>query len=143
MENNNRNLSAAEYFHAIQREYLIADFRRRIYYSPKDKAYYRRVMDYKAVKINAIAERNNLISILNSETKRKEVHAELFERGWNPKFEMTEIDRKNYYSVGNEFSYKGSIWVLESISENGVAKISQKADNSVKEVQASEICRIL
>ena len=143
METNNRNLSAAEYFHAIQREYLIADFRRRIYYSPKDKAYYRRVMDYKAAKINAIAERNNLISILNSESKRKEVHTELFERGWNPKFEMTETDRKNYYLVGNEFSYKGSIWVLDSISENGVAKISEKTTNSVKEVQASEICRIL
>ena len=143
MGTNNRNLSAAEYFHAIQREYLIADFRRRIYYSPKDKAYYRRVMDYKAAKINSIAERNNLISILNSEDKRKEIHEELFERGWNPKFEMTETDRKNYYLVGNEFSYQGGIWVLEAISENGVAKISQKANNSIKEVQASEICRIL
>ena len=143
MGTNNRNLSAAEYFRAIQREYLMADFRRRIYYSPKDKAYYRRVMDYKAAKINSIADRNNLISILNSEDKRKEIHEELFERGWNPKFEMTETDRKNYYLVGNEFSYQGGIWVLEAISENGLAKISQKANNSIKEVQASEICRIL
>ena len=56
---------------------------------------------------------------------------------------MTETDRKNYYLVGNEFSYQGGIWVLEEISENGLAKISQKANNSIKEVQASEICRIL
>ena len=34
-----RNLSVVGYFEAIQKEYLIADFRRKIYYSVKDKQY--------------------------------------------------------------------------------------------------------
>ena len=38
-----RNLSVAEYFLQIQKEYLIADFRRKIYYSSKDKAYWTKV----------------------------------------------------------------------------------------------------
>lgn len=42
-----RNLSVAEYFLQIQKEYLIADFRRKIYYSPKDKAYWTKVCGYK------------------------------------------------------------------------------------------------
>ena len=42
-----RNLSVAEYFHVIQKEYLIAEFRKKIYYNPKDKNYYQRVMNHK------------------------------------------------------------------------------------------------
>ena len=59
-----RNLSVAEYFLVIQKEYLIAEFRKKIYYNPKDKAYYQRVMTHKAKKINDIAKRNRLDSIL-------------------------------------------------------------------------------
>ena len=40
MSNKTKNLSVAEYFLQIQKEYLIADFRRKIYYSPKDKKYW-------------------------------------------------------------------------------------------------------
>ena len=68
-----RNLSVAEYFLVIQKEYLIAEFRKKIYYNPKDKAYYQRVMTYKAKKINDIAKRNRLDSILNSSSKLEEV----------------------------------------------------------------------
>ena len=43
-----RNLSVAEYYAVIQREYLIAEFRKKIYYNPKDKNYYQRVMKHMA-----------------------------------------------------------------------------------------------
>ena len=61
-----RNLSVAEYYQTIQREYLISEFRRKIYFSPKDKKYYQRVMTHKAEKINEIAERNHLDSIFTN-----------------------------------------------------------------------------
>ena len=78
-EKQQRHLSVAEYFLQIQKEYLIADFRRKIYYSPKDKAYYKKVMGYKKDKINAIAERNHLKSILNDVDKYAELRNLLFD----------------------------------------------------------------
>lgn len=39
METQNRELSVAEYFIQIQKEYLIARFRSKIYFSPKNKRY--------------------------------------------------------------------------------------------------------
>ena len=56
-----RNLSVAEYFDVIQREYYIAEFRRKIYYSPKDKRYYGRVMEHKKVKIEDLLERGEIV----------------------------------------------------------------------------------
>ena len=66
MNNNSRSLSVAEYFHVIQREYLMAEFRRKIYFSPKDKRYFSRVMEFKREKIEDIAKRNQLMSIFTS-----------------------------------------------------------------------------
>ena len=144
METNGRSLSAAEYFDTIQREYLIADFRRKIYYNPKDRAYYKRLMEHKAEKIRQISERNGLLSILNKEQKRKEVWDELFDKGWKPKFEMTDVDRKNYYLVGNEFSYDGEIYVLGKVDlENGIAILSQKHNKKFLSVGLNDVCRIL
>jgi hypothetical protein len=37
MNKKNRNLSVAEYFLIIQKEYLIAEFRKKIYFSKNDK----------------------------------------------------------------------------------------------------------
>ena len=45
--NTTRHLSVAEYFLQVQKEYLIADFRRKIYFSPKDKNYYTNVWSWK------------------------------------------------------------------------------------------------
>lgn len=136
-----RNLSVAEYFEVIQREYLIADFRRKIYYSPKDKAYYTRVRDHKAEKIDDIAQRNGLISVRNSEQKFHEVWNELFNVNGAPKFNMTETDIRNYYLIGNEFSYNGEIWILDVVTDDALV-LSQRNGKTVQ-VSRDEVRRIL
>jgi len=109
-----RNLSVAGYFEVVQKEYLIADFKRKIYYNVKDKQYYQKVMSFKADKINNIAERNNLNSVLNDKLTRDKVHSELFDAKGNPTFRMTESDFVNYYLAGSEFSYLGKVWILKN-----------------------------
>jgi hypothetical protein len=142
-EKQQRHLSVAEYFLQIQKEYLIADFRRKIYYSPKDKAYYKKVMGYKKDKINAIAERNHLKSILNDVDKYAELRNLLFDSNGKPRFEMTAEDVKNYYCVGNEFSYGGEIYTLDQINEDGSLTIYNQSIEQFKEVQKDDVCRIL
>ena len=141
--NKTRNLSVAEYFLAVQREYLIAEFRKKIYFSPSDKAYYQRVMNYKAEKINNIAKRNHLDSILNDSVKMEEMRNELFNEFGKPKFEMNEKDLENYYAIGNDFSFKGDIWVLNKINKDGTLTIYSPKLKKYEVVKNDDVCRIL
>lgn len=143
MERKTRNLSVAEYFLVIQKEYLIAEFRKKIYYSPKDKAYYQRVMEHKAEKINDIAKRNRLDSILNSSSKLQELRNELFDKLGKPKFEMNETDVNNYYAIGNEFSFKGGIWILDQVKVDGKLTLYSPRLQQYEDADKSEVCRIL
>ena len=138
-----RNLSVAEYFLQIQKEYLIADFRRKIYYSPKDKAYWTEVCGYKEARIEKIAKRNNLNSILNSEDKLDELRKELFDQLGKPRFEMTADDVKNYYSNGNEFSYLGEIYILDQVNKDGTLTMYSVDKEEYIKVRKDEVCRIL
>ena len=126
----------------IQREYLIADFRKKIYFSPKDKRFYQKVCEYKAVKINDIANRNHLKSILNDDNMLAEVRAQLFNELGIPIFEMTETDIQNYYSVGNDFSYDGKIYSLGLIEGDDLT-LFPKNGGKCQVVGMDNVCRIL
>lgn len=139
----NRELSVAEYFVQIQKEYLIAVFRSKIYFSPKDKRYWRKVVDYKAEKIKSISERNGLFSILNCDKKLKEFNSRLFDENGKPCFEFTPDDIKNYFTVGNEFSYNGEIYILEAILEDGKLKLYSADKRNYETVDKTDVCRII
>lgn len=142
-ENKSRNLSVAEYFLVAQKEYLIFEFKRKIYHNPSDKRYFKRVMKYKKEKIENISKRNRLNSIFNSSEKMEEVRNHLFDKLGKPKFDLSEKDIDNYFSPGNEFSYKGEIWILDQINNNGKLTIYSKSSQCFEEVDKTEICRIL
>lgn len=143
MKKKSRNLSVAEYFVEIQKEYLIADFRRKVYYSPKDKLYYERVMGHKKEKIEDIAKRNHLSSIFNDQKTMDRVRNDLFNELGNPKFYMNETDIQNYYATGNEFSYKGEIWILDQVNMDGRLTLYNINDQRYAEAGKCEVCRIL
>ena len=137
-----RNLSKSEYFDAIQREYIIADFKRRFYNKTKDKEYYAKVAKFKAEKINDIANRNNLISVINDEQKYKEVRKTLINELNQPLFEMSDIDTLNYYREGCEFVHEREVWILEKVDVK-MAVIRKKDSDIQKDVSIDEIARVL
>lgn len=138
-----RNLSVAEYFLQLQKEYLTAEFRRKIYFNPKDKAYYQKVMGFKKEKIESIAKRNRLKSIFNDNVTLSEIQRELFTLDGKPKFEMTDIDRENYYATGNKFSYKGEIWTLDQVNDDGSLTLYSLSREQYENASQDEVCRIL
>lgn len=138
-----RNLSVAEYFLVIQKEYLIAEFRKKIYFSKNDKNYYQRVMNGKREKIEMISKRNRLDNIFNNATKMEEMRNELFDRLGKPKFEMSQTDIDNYYSVGNEFSFRGDIWILDQVNSDGTLTLYSAKLQQYETSDKSEVCRIL
>ena len=143
MDKKNRNLSVAEYFLIIQKEYLIAEFRKKIYFSKNDKIYYQRVMEGKRNKINDIAKRNRLDSIFNNSEKMEEMRAELFDKLGKPKFEMSPTDIENYYASGNEFSFRGDIWILDQIKEDGTLTLYSAKLQQYEDAKKENVCRIL
>ena len=143
MDKKNRNLSVAEYFLIIQKEYLIAEFRKKIYFSKNNKIYYQRVMDGKRNKINDIAKRNRLDSIFNNSEKMEEMRAELFDKLGKPKFEMSPTDIENYYASGNEFSFRGDIWILDQIKEDGTLTLYSAKLQQYEDAKKENVCRIL
>lgn len=142
-KNKTRNLSIAEYFLQLQREYLIAEFRKKIYFSPKDKTYYQKVMGFKKEKIENIAKRNNLKSIFDDESVLEEIKSELFSSGGKPNFEMNDSDIENYYATGNEFSYRGKIWTLDYVQEDGTLILYSINKEQFESAKKEDVCRIL
>jgi hypothetical protein len=138
-----RNLSAAEYFLVVQKEYLIAEFRKKIYFSKKDRAYYQRVMNGKRKKIEEISKRNRLDNIFNNDAKMEEMRNELFDRLGKPKFELSDTDIENYYAVGNEFSFHGDIWILDQVNSDGTLTLYSAKLQQYENADKDEVCRIL
>lgn len=141
--NNARSLSVAEYFYVIQREYLMAEFRRKIYFSPKDKRYFSRVMEFKREKIHDIANRNKLTSIFTSPEKMRDVKAELFDSLNRPMFAMSPKDWVNYYSVNSDFSYRGEVWKLDAVKGDYITLYNERSQVYADNVPKSEVIRVL
>lgn len=141
--NNARSLSVTEYFHVIQREYLMVEFRRKIYFSPKDKRYFSRVMEFKREKICDIANRNKLTSIFTSPEKMRDVRAELFDPLNRPMFAMSPKDWMNYYSVNSDFSYRGEVWKLDAVKGDFVTLYNERSQVYADNVPKSEVIRVL
>jgi hypothetical protein len=100
-------------------------------------------MDGKRDKINNIAERNRLDSILNNSEKMYEMRAELFDRLGKPKFDMSSLDIENYYASGNEFSFRGEIWILDQIKEDGTLTLYSPKLQQYEDTKKENVCRIL
>ena len=143
MSNKTRNLSIAEYFLQLQREYIIADFRRKIYFSVKNKNYWTKVCGYKKERIIDIAKRNRLHSIFNSEEKMNELRNELFDHNGKPKFKMTVEDINNYYSNGSEFSCRGEIYILDQVRDDGTLTLYSPTQEEYVSVGKEDVSRIL
>ena len=97
---------------------------------------------FKAEKINDIANRNNLISVLNDEQKYKEVRRTLINELNQPLFEMSEIDLQNYYREGCEFVHEREVWILKG-TDMKRAVIYKKDSGIQKDVSIDEIARVL
>ena len=100
-------------------------------------------MDGKRNKINDIAKRNRLDSIFNNSEKMEDMRAELFDKLGKPKFEMSPTDIENYYASGNEFSFRGDIWILDQIKEDGTLTLYSAKLQQYEDAKKENICRIL
>lgn len=109
-----RNLTLSEFLIQLQLEYIVVELRRKIYTRIKDKKYYEKVMNYKAMKIKDISERNSLQSIFTNNEVKKKLYKKIYIDDNYPNFLYSgeadkrkhfENDRLNYYSEGAEVKF--------------------------------------
>jgi hypothetical protein len=110
----NRHLGIFEYLEQLQLEYIIAELRRKIYFSPKDKTYWGRVMVWKKEKIDDIQTRNQVPTIFDDEEVKKDLYHRVYKGGGYPNFiykdqndrlVLEDQDRRNYYLKGSKISF--------------------------------------
>lgn len=110
-----RTIPFCEYFDNLQREYIVAELRYKIYPRERDKSYYRdREMLGKRKTIEDISIRNNLTTIFNSPEKYQKFKKEIYNEVGLPNFiyrsEEDRIKRHpqdiiNYFYRGIDVSY--------------------------------------
>lgn len=98
-----RHLNILDYLDRLQIEYYQADFRRSIHHSPKNKSYWKRVMDGKKEKIIDISKRSDLSNIFSDPTETAEYRSRVFPstKSIAFKFELSEEEFKLYYAPGS------------------------------------------
>lgn len=98
-----RHINILEFLEQLQLEYYQADFRRSIHHSPKNKAYWKRVMEGKREKILNVSSRSDLDNIFNNEAEAAEFRARIFPSAKHIaiKFELTPEEIKLYYAPGS------------------------------------------
>lgn len=144
-----RNIPFCEYFDNLQREYIVAELRYKIYPRERDKSYYRdREMMGKRKTIEDISLRNNLSNIFNSPEKYKKFKSEIYNEIGLPNFiYRNEEDRAkrrpqdiiNYFYRDIEVSYyEGDSLVRGKILYTDVVK----KVCSVKKSETKTTCEV-
>lgn len=93
----NRTLNFNDFFACLQREYLVAELRYKIYMKVKDKEYYlHKEMEGKKKTIESIASRNNFPSIFTDQWLFEKYKSEIYNEWGLPNFiYRSDEDRTN------------------------------------------------
>lgn len=152
-----RKLSIYQYFEILQKEWLVADLRCRIYQNKKDKGFWLKVREGKRVKIENIAEKNKLPTIFTDSELKKDLERAIYNDYTYPNFhykdeqharEQGYWDLTNYYSKGSEvrFDHNGEMKVgkvVEYIPFSNTIRIECIKTKMVEQVLVSKVLRIL
>lgn len=157
-----KNLSPHDYLEVLQREYIVAELRKKIYPSKGDREFWIKIMGYKQEKIDDISVRNNLPTMFNNKKEKERLYRDVYNESGYPNFKyrdheriakddrlsLPESDFINYYLVDSEVKVVeddqvkiGFIKMVDLDSE--VATIKFKNTGLTQEVNFQEITRVL
>jgi len=158
MKEKTRDLSMYEYLQELQKEYVVAELRRKIYTKKKDREYFGRVMKGKREKIEDISLRNTLPSIFTSRETRELISEAVYTEWGMPNFfykrtaieeELRPKDFFYYYYKNSEFKVKletgeVGVGILTSVDqENDIVYIKLKGSSTEGIYTLNTVSRIL
>lgn len=153
-----RNLSVYQFFQILQKEWIVADLRTRIYPKGKHKDYWTKVKEGKEATINQIAEKNHLPTIFTDQEMKRIFELQVYKEKGAPDFNYKSeenrtaqepLDLTYYYSKGSEvrFDHFGEqkIGKVKSYTYGNTVALVQTTEDSLGDfnVVVSELTRIL
>lgn len=157
----NRDQSILEFFESLQKEYLIAEIRSKIYPKAKDRRYYKdRVMEGKKRSITQISDRNNIPSIFTSTKMLERITAVVIPEWGLPNFTykdnetkdwMANLDKCNYFAVEAEVAIRreddsveiGTITYNRDLLNKGVVTVRNRELGQTEQISIENLKRIL
>lgn len=133
-----RKISFLEFFNQLQKEYLVAEIRYKIYTNIVDKKYYKeREMLGKKNTIENISIKNNLPSIFSNKELYNNIRHEIIGEWGLPKFlyrDELDKEKRGIRDIYNYFSRRSEVSVLLSdgkIKQGKVVKIMDIIEKTV------------
>lgn len=149
-----------DYFIILQKEYIVAELRKKIYPDVTGKKKSEEIMAGKKKKVFDMSIKNSIgtifpdlklgIKSLYDESLRIKLYEEVYGdhypnfiyRDKNQEDKLGKKDRNCYFMLGSEFTFEGNVGNLQSIDfDKGICFI--KIGNSVKECPLNCVKRIL
>lgn len=120
-----RKLNVKELFHILQLEYINCLIRLKIYYRPKDIAFWEKTALHKKSIIQDIALKNNFYSIFDDEKIMEDYKKKVIREFGIPDFIYKNEDHKseqeywdyvNFFSIDSEVEYEGQKYQIEKFN---------------------------
>lgn len=92
--NKDRDLPITDYLDILQREYVVAEIRHKIYPKIGDKKYWEKVMIGKRKKIEDICFRNKIQNIFNDQAEKERIYLDIYSENGLPNFSYINDDQK-------------------------------------------------
>ena len=147
--NKDRDLSKLDFLDNLQLEYFINEIRSRIYPSPNDKRYYKKVMNFKKEKIIDVAAENSLDCIFTSDDLHAEVKSLVYPENGFPHFKsVSEQDIDFYYLEGSDVRVKieenNRVGKIEKGNlKKKIIYVKLRGEKETKQFSAEVVTRIL
>lgn len=115
-----RDISFLEFLKVLTEEYLIAEFRSKIYYYRKDNDFYKRLMEGKKEKIQDLSIRNGFKNIFN-DNEEKEKHY----RAFYPEFGVPIFHSLNLKDIALYYKKGTTVSFVDENGKSGVGEIQE------------------
>jgi hypothetical protein len=89
-----RDLPITNYLDILQKEYVVAEIRHKIYPKISDKKYWKKVMNGKKKKVEDICFRNKIGSIFTEQEEKERIYLEIYPEKGVPNFSYINNDQK-------------------------------------------------
>lgn len=123
----NKKLNIYEYLEQLQVEYVSIDLRRRLYNREHDRNYWAKMGEYKKIKIQEIANKNQLPTIFNDQDVFRKTEEKVYVGKSFPMFFYKNIETENRLKPWDHFHYYriNSPFRVELFGQQLIAEIKE------------------
>lgn len=128
MSNKDRDIPISEFFEILQKEYICAEIRERIF-SQTHSNYWKSVMEGKKEKIQNISKRNRFLSIFDNEKEYLRIFSKVVPEWGLPEFLYVSDNQRQKISKWDKLLFFSKGCEVKVLQEDGTYLVGEVLDN--------------